>query len=175
MEPLGGRTRPPPDVEQALSSMLWTPYDRTSSESSSDETDDVDEPIVLNDCKRRPSNNPDAIYYRRPVSDGCNKWWIPSGDKTTASYNPSSRYSFPLNFNYYHPPVPIPAVTYHSSSMATANRINTTPTASTAVINDNNFMSFMIPPRAEVQTTSMVHSFTDNFVQYQQVITHITL
>lgn len=33
--------RRPPDVEEALSSMLWTPYERTPSDSSSSDDDDV--------------------------------------------------------------------------------------------------------------------------------------
>ncbi|XP_034141040.1 uncharacterized protein KIAA1522 isoform X2 [Drosophila guanche] len=42
-----GRQRPPPDVEEALSSMLWTPYERTpmpsSSEGEEEEEEDDDE------------------------------------------------------------------------------------------------------------------------------------
>lgn len=53
------RRRPAPDVEEALSSMLWTPYERTPPDSSDDE-------LPKPPSKRQPS--PSARFSTRPTS-----------------------------------------------------------------------------------------------------------
>lgn len=80
------RAKPPPGVEEALSSMLWTPYPEESSESSSDESD-------LESFKRR----------KRPLT-----WAVNDNHDfaSTGPYSISSRLSYPS----YYPPSYLPSI-----------------------------------------------------------------
>lgn len=129
------RSKRPHDVDEALSSMLWTPYDRnnsTSSDSLSDYEDDVEK------VKR----------YSNPLPNSCN-WW--TGNNKIQ--NPlTNRYSFPYYGNYL-PPT-------RSNSSHTVKTISSAvgPTVEPGyTINSSNTSS----------NSTLVHSFTDEFLQYQ--------
>lgn len=103
------RSKHPPDVDEALSSMLWTPYDQNNS-TSSDSLSDCDDDDVQR-MKR----------YSNPLPNSCN-WW--TGNNKVQ--NPlTNRYSFPYYGNY------LPATRNSSqnsvktvSSMVNSNNIN---------------------------------------------------
>lgn len=113
------RSRRPPDVDEALSSMLWTPYEQSD---SSDSSTDMD----LDERK--------AKRFSHPLPNSC-IWWTGNGHVQ----NPvTMRYSFPYYGNY------LPLSYPNNQSNAK---------------NDNDM--------AAATTSNMVHSFTDEFLQYQ--------
>ncbi|KAJ6643058.1 hypothetical protein Bhyg_08014, partial [Pseudolycoriella hygida] len=139
------RSRRPPGVEEALSSMLWTPYERTPTDSSEDE--------ISSPCKTNPSkckNNNMNVSY-----------WYSSTDRHL--YPEPIRYSYP---GY----VPFMPKTFSGQGQVQEQlpsyenienqrhhrSLNTI--ASTGI--------YFIPPFAGYGS-SMVNSFTDDFLQYQ--------
>ncbi|XP_055619459.1 uncharacterized protein LOC129764421 isoform X2 [Toxorhynchites rutilus septentrionalis] len=95
--------RKPPDVEEALSSMLWTPYDNNASDSDSS-LDDGPSPLLdPSVAPGRLTNNshPRSSVMKRSFSE----WDYRSERRTKAEYFPpeaggvSNRYSYP----YYSP------------------------------------------------------------------------
>ena len=112
------RSRRPPDVEEALFSILWTPYEQSaSSDSSTDE-----------EIERK------AKRYSNPLPNSCN-WW--TGNNQVQ--NPvTMRYSFPYYGNY----LPLSYPNNNEVYVPSSNNNSAT-------------------------TSNMVHSFTDDFLQYQ--------
>lgn len=127
------RSKHPHDVDEALSSMLWTPYDRNNSTSSDSLSDYEDDAHV----KR----------YSNPLPNSCN-WW--TGNNKIQ--NPvTNRYSFPYYGNYIPP--------------TKANAYHTVKTISSAV--SPNAEQNYHNNSSSNSTPTMVHSFTDDFLQYQ--------
>lgn len=138
------RTKRPPDVDEALSSMLWTPYDQTASTSSSDSLSDEDR----NNDKKRFNR------YSNPLPNSCN-WWTGS----SKVQNPLTlRYSFPYENYYgnYLPQHPNNNETYHA-------------TTTTKKIISTNISSFEQAINTSSTISTLVHSFTDDFYQYQVI------
>jgi hypothetical protein len=134
------RSKRPPDVNEALSSMLWTPYDQaanTSSSSSDSLTDD-----------ERQRGERKLNRYSNPLPNSLN-WWNSPGV--------SSRYSFPYCGSY----VPSPLSTNSSSSSASTAK----QTVSTTIDVCNHGRAI----NTSTFSTTMVHSFTDDFYQYQVI------
>lgn len=117
------RYKRPPDVEAALSSMLWTPYDHTTNTSDSLSDDERER-------EKRKLNR-----YSNPLPSSLNCWNSHVGSSSTL------RYSYPYHGNC------IPS----TSSSGGQTQINTPSSYTTAA------------------TTTMVHSFTDDFYQYQVI------
>lgn len=113
------RYKRPPDVEAALSSMLWTPYDQTDSLSDDER-----------EREKRKLNR-----YSNPLPSSLNWWNSHVGSPSTL------RYSYPFHGNC------VPS----TSSASGQTQINTPSSYTTAA------------------TTTMVHSFTDDFYQYQVI------
>lgn len=137
------RSKRPPDVNEALSSMLWTPYDQTANTSSSSD-------VSLTDDERRRGERK-LNRYSNPLPNSLN-WWnssIPSSQSMTL------RYSFPYG-NY------LP-----SSHTTNDNFFSTTTTKRTLSTTDVGNRG----PTVNTSTfsTTMVHSFTDDFYQYQVI------
>jgi hypothetical protein len=135
------RSKRPPDVNEALSSMLWTPYDETANTSSSADS--------LTDDERQRGERK-LNRYSNPLPNSLN-WW-------NSSHIPDPqpialRYSFPYYGNY------LPASDNFSSTTTTKRTISTTIDVGNhgQTINTSTF------------STTMVHSFTDDFYQYQVI------
>lgn len=135
------RSKRPPDVNEALSSMLWTPYDQTANTSSSS-SDSLTE-----DERQRGERK--LNRYSNPLPNSLN-WWNSPGV--------SSRYSFPYCGTY----VPSPLAT--SSNISAASTAKRTA-ASTAIDACNHGQAI----NTSTFSTTMVHSFTDDFYQYQVI------
>jgi hypothetical protein len=136
------RSKRPPDVNEALSSMLWTPYDETANTSSSSAN-------ALTDDERQRGERK-LNRYSNPLPNSLN-WW-------NSSHIPDSqpmalRYSFPYCGNY------LPTSDSFSSTTTTKRTISTTIDVGNhgQTINTSTF------------STTMVHSFTDDFYQYQVI------
>ncbi|KAL7025160.1 hypothetical protein ACKWTF_013371 [Chironomus riparius] len=175
------RYKRPPDVDEALSSMLWTPYDQTvnTSSSSTDSLSDDER-----EREKRKLNR-----YSNPLPSSLN-WW----NSHVSNIHPTSlRYSFPFNGNYL-PPLPQQQQQQYSSNTATTITCTphdndnmtasslTSPTASSLSIGtsstvtakrlssgtldmDNNSNGHNV--NTSQYPTTMIHSFTDDFYQYQ--------
>jgi len=176
------RYKRPPDVDEALSSMLWTPYDQTvnTSSSSTDSLSDDER-----EREKRKLNR-----YSNPLPSSLN-WW----NSHVSNIHPTSlRYSFPFYGNYL-PPLPqqhqqyssnIPTtITYtpHDNDNMTTSSL-TSPTASSLSIGTS---STVTAKRLALSTldmdinsnghnvntsqypATMAHSFTDDFYQYQVI------
>jgi hypothetical protein len=113
------RYKRPPDVEAALSSMLWTPYDQTNASDSLSDDEREREKRKLN-------------RYSSPLPSSLNWWNSHVGSPSTL------RYSYPFHEN-------------SPSSSSGQTQINTQSSYTQAA------------------TTTMVHSFTDDFYQYQVI------
>jgi hypothetical protein len=145
------RYKRPPDVNEALSSMLWTPYDQTTavvqSSASSSSTDSLSDDE--RERERRKFNR-----HSNPLPSSLNWWNSHVANVHQHPQSSSLRYSFPFYGNC------VPSISNNSGgvgvsesnrSAAGQTHINTSSTTNT--------------------TTTMVHSFTDDFYQYQyQVI-----
>ncbi|GAB0099157.1 hypothetical protein DMENIID0001_150020 [Sergentomyia squamirostris] len=112
------RRNRPPDVEEALSSMLWTPYERTPSATSSDEGD------------TSPSRQ---IRQRKSVSFAPRPYSVPYFIQTPQ---------------------------HHIAKPPSYDNFVFTKKIATPSINNNNSLPY----------TRLPHSFTDNFVQYQNTM-----
>lgn len=131
------RYKRPPDVNEALSSMLWTPYDQTTTNNTFCSSNDS-----LSDDEREREKRK-FNRHSNPLPSSLN-WW---NSHVPSIHPPSSlRYSFPFSGNC----VPSTNNNNNSSirSVAGQAQINTSSTYS---------------------TTTMVHSFTDEFYQYQVI------
>lgn len=161
------RNRRPPDVEEALSSMLWTPYQRTPIDSS----DEEDGP---KNCNKSKASN-----------ENCNNNMNNLYSATTASahatecnfYKPSIRYhsSFMSNYGRFMPKSynscnrQLPSYeniekerAFHS--LTNGYGIGAGPIAACAT---NGIYLIPAYSTCTATTTTMVHSFTDNFIEYQ--------
>lgn len=137
------RSKRPPDVNEALSSMLWTPYEHAANNSSSSDS--------LTDNERQRGERK-LNRYSNPLPNSLN-WWnspIPNSQSMTL------RYSFPYYGNYL--PSPSPADNF-ASTTTTKRTISTTIDVGNhgPAINTSTF------------STTMVHSFTDDFYHYQVI------
>jgi hypothetical protein len=134
------RSKRPPDVNEALSSMLWTPYDQTANTSSSSSDSLTDE--------ERQRGERKFNRYSNPLPNSMN-WWNSPGV--------SSRYSFPYCGSY----VPSP--------LSATDNFSATPTAKRAVSTAVDVCHHGRAISTSTFSTSMVHSFTDDFYQYQVI------
>lgn len=172
------RYKRPPDVDEALSSMLWTPYDQAASSSSSSLSTDS----LTDDEREREKRKQNR--YSNPLPNSLNCW-----NSYVSNVHPTSlRYSFPFYGNYMSP-LPIPQTnstmkliyTPHENDNMDTTAI-TLPAKSTSSLSIGAFKN-LTTKRSEsadidkycdgnsINTlnypTSMVHSFTDEFYQYQ--------
>lgn len=148
------RNRRPPDVEEALSSMLWTPYQRTSTDSSEDDETDTKTEHKENSKSKMATNDlyatADRHLYPQPIQYQPN-FVSNYGHFFAKSYNSSNR-QLP---SYDHIEK---ERTYHSLTNGCDDRTGGGPSNSNGI--------YLIPPYSKC-SSNMVHSFTDDFIQYQ--------
>lgn len=149
------RSKRPPDVNEALSSMLWTPYDQSAATSSSSNDS-------LSDDERHKGEKK-LNRYSNPLPSSLN-WW--NNHQNVPSPHPLTlRYSFPYYGNFLAQPSPSCYTTndniHHSTATATAAK----RTISTTVELGNHGQAI----NTSTFSTTMVHSFTDDFYQYQVI------
>lgn len=144
------RSKRPPDVNEALSSMLWTPYDQTANTSSYSDSLSEDE---------RQRGERKLNRYSNPLPNSLN-WW--NSHTPTNSQPMSVRYSFPYYGNYF----PSHSTNDNFSSTTTTKR-----TVSTTIDVGNHGQTI----NTSTFSTTMVHSFTDDFYQYQVIKKKIPL
>lgn len=135
------RSKRPPDVNEALSSMLWTPYDEAANTSSSS-ADSLTE-----DERQRGQRK--LNRYSNPLPNSLN-WW---NSQIPTQQPMALRYSFPYCGDY------LPTNDNFSSTTTTKRTISTTIDVGNhgQTINTSTF------------STTMVHSFTDDFHHYQVI------
>jgi hypothetical protein len=140
------RFKRPPDVDEALSSMLWTPYDQTANASSSS-TDSLSDDE--REREKRKLNR-----YSNPLPSSLN-WW----NSHVSSIHPASlRYSFPFYGNYL--PV-LPHATNNIGIVHAPPHGNDHPTLTAAPAQADTTSSYA--------PASLAHSFTDDFYHYQVI------
>lgn len=155
------RNRRPPGVEEALSSMLWTPYERTPSVSSEDETPTSSTPL------------PSSMLFK-PLPSGMAKFNVPplySSPYSDAATGPREKHLYPEPIRYSYPGY-VPA--FLPKSFNNSHSANQLPSYeniekerqhhSLGAIGSTGI--YFIPPFSGYGT-SMVNSFTDDFLQYQ--------
>lgn len=201
------RSRRPPDVEEALSSMLWTPYQRTPSISSSSSASSLSDIMHVNNVGISPTR----LKFRRPSVK--HKTTNPLGSN---NIRPTIRKGNPNNYTYYYN-----HADYHQYQQQQHHHQQQQQPTSLNDYNfglnnqnnvekgiffnpDNNNLQYILPTyislpssssssspplsgstengmvkmnetigvgvKSQIQTsptTAMVHSFTDNFLQYQ--------
>lgn len=164
------RNRRPPDVEEALSSMLWTPYHHT------DSSDEEDADVAKNGNKSKASTA-NCMSNNNSNNNSDNSYAAPSAMAESNLYKPAIRYqsSFVSNHGRFMPKSynscnrQLPSYehiekerTFHS--LTNGYGIGAGPIAACAT---NGI--YLIPSYATctATTTTMVHSFTDNFIEYQ--------
>lgn len=137
------RSKRPPDVNEALSSMLWTPYDQAANTSSYSDS--------LTDDERQRGERK-LNRYSNPLPNSLN-WW---NSHTPHPQPMAVRYSFPYYGNYF----PSHATNDNFSSTTTTKR-----TVSTTIDVGNHGQTI----NTSTFSTTMVHSFTDDFYRYQVI------
>lgn len=140
------RNRRPPGVEEALSSMLWTPYERTPTDSSDDE--------ISSPCKTLRSK--------------CNN----NNMNLSYSYSATDRHLYPEPIRYSYPGyVPFMPKAFSGQSQeqlpSYENIENERHHRSLNTIASTGI--YFIPPFTSYGS-SMVNSFTDDFLQYQVIL-----
>lgn len=136
------RSKRPPDVNEALSSMLWTPYDQAANTSSSDSlTDD-----------ERQKGERKLNRYSNPLPNSLN-WW---NSHMQSSQPMALRYSFPYCGNYF-------------PSHATNNNFSSTTATKRTVSKTIDVGNHGQTINTSTFSTTMVHSLTDDFYQYQVI------
>lgn len=163
------RNRRPPGVEEALSSMLWTPYERTPSVSSEDETitplpSTQYKPLPYNSKSTATTNNMPQLYsssssFSSSTVVGGN---LPAREKHL--YPEPIRYSYPgyvsaflpKSFNSSQSANQLPSYEYIEKER---QHHSLGAIGSTGI--------YFIPPFSTGYGTGMVNSFTDDFLQYQ--------
>jgi hypothetical protein len=146
----------PPDVNEALSSMLWTPYERTTQTSSSSSSSSI-ESLYVEEQQRRLLIEEQRRRFNRqsnPLPNSMNWWNNQQHEQSTTT----SRYSFPYYGNY-----------FPSSRHLNNNNINFTSsstskqTISSSIESGNCHEQIIIQP-------AFVHSLTtDDFYRYQVI------
>lgn len=139
------RSRRPVDVEEALSSMLWTPYERTPSVSSSDEDEKL------------PIRNVQPLRYSYPAAPIQNV-----GRDNKQQFNESMRYSFPYYGNIQQLPVD------------EGERIRRGFTNLRKFDKSKSQKVPFIVPTISREGVGMVRSFTNNFTEYNVSINKYT-
>ncbi|KAG5670637.1 hypothetical protein PVAND_000885 [Polypedilum vanderplanki] len=139
------RFKRPPDVDEALSSMLWTPYDQTASNISSSSTDSLSDDE--REREKRKLNR-----YSNPLPSSLN-WW---NSHVTNIHPTSLRYSFPFYGNYL-PPLP-----HTTNNLGVMHNNNDRAIAQSS---DTVGQTMNFTPSAA--SLSLAHSFTDDFYYYQ--------
>lgn len=181
------RNRRPPDVEEALSSMLWTPYERTPIDSSDDEDIDASRhghKLKVSTINCLSNNNNNNNSHNTINNENSNNLYATASATTESNlFKPAIRYqsSFVSNYGRFMPKSynscnrQLPSYehiekerTYHS--LTNGYGIGAGPIAACAT---NGI--YLIPSYSTctATTTTMVHSFTDDFIEYQ-VSTHFT-
>lgn len=163
------RNRRPPDVEEALSSMLWTPYQHTPIDSS-DEDDAAGVPKNSNKSKVSTvnsicNNNIDHLYATASATTESNLF--KPAIRYQSSFVSSYGHFMPKSYNSCNRQLPSyenveKERTFHS--LTNGYGIGAGPIAACAT---NGI--YLIPSYSTCTstTTTMVHSFTDNFIEYQ--------
>lgn len=164
----------PPDVNEAISSMLWTPYEQsmpTSSDSpsSASSNNSLSEDDQLLEQQRR------RLHNRRsnPLPNSLN-WWNSSGSQNHYNQQPehlqhpittSARYSFPYCGNY------LPS-SRHFNTTAMPQQQHQLASKPTTIDVDGNLHRPIIDSSAlpfQPPPPPMVHSFTDDFYRFQVI------
>lgn len=131
------RNRRPPDVEEALSSMLWTPYQRTSTDTSDE--DDADTSV---DRSNR--------FRKTGIS-------IVSQNVYAPTFIPSCSQFYPKSFSS------------SNSQLPSYEHIEKERSYCTLTNAYGNRSQNSVFPSYDEYSTNMVHSFTDDFIQYQVI------
>ena len=159
------RNRRPPDVEEALSSMLWTPYQRTSSESSEDDQSPIKTHKTIgpggvagNAGNGSAGGGATAAQYNNTFSNlysTTDKHLYPEPIRYTNFVSNYSRF-FPKSYNNRNQQLP----SYENIEKERQYHSLTGCPPPTGI--------YFVPqyPMAQRYPT-MVHSFTDDFVHYQ--------
>lgn len=187
------RNRRPPDVEEALSSMLWTPYPRTPTDSSDDE--DANVPKHTNKSKVSPpamaavnsisrniasaddngNNSPNGCnnLYGPPSVTGDNNNLFPSSIRYQSNYASNYGRFMPKSFNSCNRQLPSYEHIEKERLLPSLTNAYGIGMGSIAACATNGI--YLIPAYSActtTTTTTMVHSFTDNFIQYQVTISY---
>lgn len=143
------RNRRPPDVDEALSSMLWTPYQHTPTDTSDDE--DADASAERSDR-----------YRKTGISIVSENVYAPAAPYP-AALMPRCHQFFPKSFSSSNSQLPsYEHIEKERSYCALANvYAGREPTGPNSAC--------LFPTYSEY-SASMVHSFTDDFIQYQVVV-----
>lgn len=198
------RNRRPPDVEEALSSMLWTPYQRSPSDSSDEETEsnfrmhgasklhtkivNTDLYSITNQQYSKPvryrGNFTSNYGYFVPKTYNSLNCELPTYEHIEKEQSFSSYFFHGFNANRV-------TNTANTSNSTAIDRTTNNNSYNNGICNNNNSISgscstnnnnnnynshinancpsngiYMIHEHSKCPT-SMVHSFTDDFLQYQ--------
>lgn len=136
----------PPDVNEALSSMLWTPYERPVQTSSSSSSSSI-ESLYVEEQERKRFNR-----QSNPLPNSMNWWNNPN--QPDPQQHPSNRYSFPYYGNFFPP---------------SRHLNNNVALTSTSVDVGNRHEQIIIQNTSPYHPT-LVHSLTaDDFYRYQVI------
>lgn len=155
----------PPDVNEALSSMLWTPYERPIQTSSSSSSSSI-ESLYVEEQQRRLLIEEQRRRFNRqsnPLPNSMN-WWNnqQQHEQTTTT---TSRYSFPYYGNY-----------FPSSRHLNNNNINFTSSSNSKQTISSSIESGNCHEQIIQIQPALVHSLTtDDFYRYQVIKRNIFL
>lgn len=143
------RNRRPPDVEEALSSMLWTPYQRTPTDTSDEDDGDTS------------TDRTNQRFQKTGISIVSQNVYTPT-IPYPSTFIPSYNQFYPKSFSSSNSQLPSyehieKERSYCTLSNAYNNRVPT---------NSNGLCVF---PSYSEYSANMVHSFTDDFIQYQVI------
>lgn len=140
----------PPDVNEALSSMLWTPYERPTQTSSSSSSSSI-ESLYVEEQQRRLIIEQQKRRFNRhsnPLPNSMNSWWNNQQQQTT------SRYSFP----------------HYGNNLPSSRHSNNNFTSSTSKQTISSYMESGNCHEQIVIQPTLVHSITtDDFYRYQVI------
>lgn len=135
------RNRRPPDVEEALSSMLWTPYQRTPTDTS-----DEDDADTSTDRSQR--------FRKTGISIVSQNVYTPTVSYPS-TFIPNCNQFYPKSFSSSNSQ--LPSYEHIEKERSYCNLSNTY---------GNRLQTNVYPAYGEYPS-NMVHSFTDDFIQYQ--------
>lgn len=169
--------RPPSDVEEALSSMLWTPYQRTPTDSSSDDDDDFtsctghdkSSAEKLTTSKKRISNISDLYAGNiTTISDDIigNTSFFNSNSFQCSNIMPTYGKFLPKSYNNRNLQLP----TYEHVEKE-RGCFNVNGGFGSRESSNSNRSIYLVPSSytkcTMTSSSTMVHSFTDDFTHYQ--------